>query len=147
MLFAQTLESELLRYFETENLTGSDDDDNVMEISLEEYLGSSGAAAVPPRTAAQPETGGAASCVQTSLSQHGQSTDGDDAIEFSPEKSVGASSPERSSTPSALTDDEDDDYMCGLACPPMDDAYVELIFSEPLVQFDPAFVEEFLSDM
>jgi hypothetical protein len=29
----------------------------------------------------------------------------------------------------------------------MDDAYVELIFSEPLVQFDPAFIEEFLSDM
>jgi hypothetical protein len=132
MSFAQILESELLSYFETtENSPGGEpaapenqskpngamprqdpasDDDDVMEISLDEFLGSSAAHAVPPRAA--------------------------------PDKLMVASSPERSSTPSALTDDE----MCGLACPPMDDAYVELIFSEPLVQFDPAFIKEFISD-
>jgi hypothetical protein len=29
----------------------------------------------------------------------------------------------------------------------MDDAYVELILSEPLVQFDLVFIKEFISDM
>jgi hypothetical protein len=137
MSFAQILESELLSYFETENTQGGEpaapqsqdkpngaaaDDDDVMEISLDEFLGSSAAHAVPPRTA-QLESA---------------------AAEFSgPEKLMLASSPKRSSTHSTLTDDDD---MCGLACPPMDDAYVELIFSEPLVQFDPAFIKEFISD-
>nr|TKV90386.1 hypothetical protein SEVIR_9G025100v2 [Setaria viridis] len=132
MSFAQMLEDELelLSYFKTENLPGGGEpaapeyqdqpnDDDVMEISLDEFLGSSAARAVPPR-AAQTESAAAASCAQ-------------------------APSPERSSTPSAFTDDDD---MCGLAlaCPPMDDEYVELILSKPLVQFDPALIEEFIND-
>jgi hypothetical protein len=136
MSFAQILENELLSYFETENTQGGEPaalqsqdkpngaaaaDDDVMEISLDEFLCSSAAHAVPPRT--------------TQL----QSA----AAEFSPEKLMLASSPNRSSTHNTLTDNDD---MCGLACPPMDDAYVELIFSEPLVQFDPAFIKEFISD-
>uniref|UniRef100_K4AM11 NAC domain-containing protein n=1 Tax=Setaria italica TaxID=4555 RepID=K4AM11_SETIT len=132
MSFAQMLEDELelLSYFKTENLPGGGEpaapeyqdqpnDDDVMEISLDEFLGSSAARAVPPR-AARTESAAAASCAQ-------------------------APSPERSSTPSAFTDDDD---MCGLAlaCPPMDDEYVELILSKPLVQFDPALIEEFIND-
>ncbi|KAK8460600.1 hypothetical protein SEVIR_2G356901v4 [Setaria viridis] len=154
MSFSQILEDELLLQSYFESLFAgvepaapeyqdqpNDDDDDVIEISLDEFLGSSASRAVPPR-AAHPEC--ATSCVQTP-SRKDRSTDGEE-IEFSAEKLTVASSPERGSTPSALPDDDDDD-MCGLACPLMDDVYVELILSEPLVQFDPAFIEEFISDL
>nr|CAB3492568.1 unnamed protein product [Digitaria exilis] len=123
MSFAQTLESELMCYFgiDKDSPGGQDqptnaavppcparpeegaanDDDDVMEISVEEFLCSSAPSGQPEKA---------------------------DVMESSAGKLVVASSPE-------LIDYYSDDEV--LACPPMDDEYVERITSEPF---------EFLSD-
>nr|CAB3497550.1 unnamed protein product [Digitaria exilis] len=121
MSFAQTLESELMCYFgidkdspggqdqpanaavppcpaRPEGAAANDDDDDVMEISVEEFLCSSAPSSQPEKA------------------------------DVSADKLVVASSPE-------LIDYYSDDEV--LACPPMDDEYVERITSEPF---------EFLSD-
>ncbi|OEL33895.1 hypothetical protein BAE44_0005087 [Dichanthelium oligosanthes] len=123
MLFAQIVESELelICDHETDNL--------------------------PEGEPAAPEE---AAVTRVQSSQQDPAEDDDDVMEISLDEFLGPSAPvERSRTASPLPDeDEEEEDMCGLACPPIDEGYLELILSEesdPLVEFDPAFIEEFIS--
>ncbi|CAD6215096.1 unnamed protein product [Miscanthus lutarioriparius] len=124
----------------------TEDEDDVMEISFEEFKGSSSLIAVPRPCAAQPEDA-AVSCIQMSEQKVLQADDGDE-IEFTFEELMtGSSTPGGYSTmssPRTLTDDdEDDDDMRGLACPPMDYAILEA-----LMELGPAIMEEdFICDL
>jgi hypothetical protein len=125
MSFAQMLEDELelVSYFETENLPGGG------EPAAPEYQdGNQQNAAMPQQ---DPEAAAA-----------------DDVMEISLDEFLGSSATRTVPPCAARTESAaDDDDTCGLACPSMDDAYVELILSEPLVQFDLVFIKEFISDM
>ncbi|KAF8769718.1 hypothetical protein HU200_006327 [Digitaria exilis] len=151
MTSTQSLESEVICYFEAENLKGG-------ELAAAECHDSHQSAAMAP-CSAQPEEEEEATVVTIQPSRRGSvaaaNDDEQDVREISlevflAETLTAISKPKRSSTPtSVLTDDDQDDGMCGLACPPMDDDYVGLILSEPLglVQFRPAFLKEFISDL
>lgn len=130
----------------------TEDEDDVTEMSFEEFRGSSSlAGAVPPPCAAQPAEDAAVSCGQMSEQKVVPADDEEEEeeIEFTLEElMMGSSTPGGCSSmpsPRTLTDDEDDDDddMCGLACPPMDYAILEA-----LVELGPAIMEEnFIFDL
>ncbi|CAD6207212.1 unnamed protein product [Miscanthus lutarioriparius] len=125
----------------------TEDEDEVLEISFEEFTGSSALAAtlpLPCAAQAQPEDA-AISFVQMS-EQKVVPADDDGEIEFTLEElMMGSSTPggyNSMPSPRPLTNDDDDIH--GLPCPPMD--YVIL---EALVELGPAAImeEDFIGDL